>query len=63
MIDKMMFGIGVTVTGFLVGIAHSSFKHYYEKYAEEQELNDGSFQKVTKVTIVKDETKKTRRSK
>jgi hypothetical protein len=58
MIDKMMFGVlGVAVAGFLVGIAHSSFKHYYEKYAEEQDLSDGSVQKVT---IVKDETKKTR---
>ena len=61
MIDKMMFGVfGVTVAGFLVGIAHSGFKHYYDKYAEEEDLNDGSVQKVI---IVKDETKKTRRSK
>ena len=61
MLNKMMFGVvGITITGFLAGIAHSSFKHYSEKYSEDEDLVDSSVQRVV---IMKDETKKTRRSK
>ena len=58
MLGKMLIGIvGIIAVGFVVGVAHSGFKHYYEKYADEEDLSDASVQKVV---IVKDETKKTR---
>ena len=33
------------------------FKHYYQRFAEEEDMNDGT---VTQVEIVSDKTKKTR---
>ena len=58
MLGRMLVGVvGVVAIGFVAGIAHSGFKHYYEKYADDEDLNDGSIQKVS---IVNDETKKSR---
>ena len=42
---------------FIAGAVHSSFKHYYARFAEEEDMNDGT---VTKVAIVSDETQSTR---
>ncbi|MBT3657197.1 MAG: hypothetical protein HN544_03240 [Euryarchaeota archaeon] len=58
MIGKtLMLTLSVAVTGFVAGAAISGFKHYYNRFAEEEDLNDGT---VNKVIIVADETKKTR---
>ncbi len=58
MIGKMLIGVvGIVAATFVIGVAHSGFKHYYEKYAEDEDMNNGSIQKVS---IVNDETKKTR---
>ena len=52
----MMIGVvGIVAATFVIGVAHSGFKHYYEKYAEDEDMNNGSIQKVS---IVNDETKK-----
>lgn len=56
MLGKMLIGVVVIVGAtFVIGVAHSGFKHYYEKYAEDEDMNDGRIQKVS---IVNDETKK-----
>ena len=58
MIGRMLPGIiGIATLSFVAGVAHSGFKHYYRKYADEEDLSDGSVQNVH---ILKDETKKTR---
>ena len=58
MIGKtLLLTLSVAVTGFVAGAMTSSFKHYYNRFAEEEDLNDGT---VNKVIIVADETKKTR---
>jgi len=58
MIGRMLMLTACTaVAGFLVGATHSSFKHYYQRFAEEEDMNDGT---IRKVSIVTDETKKTR---
>ena len=41
----------------VAGAATSGFKHYYQRFAEEEDMNDGT---VTQVEIVSDKTKKTR---
>ena len=45
---------------FMIGVSHSAFKHYYNRFAEEEDLNDGT---ITQVSIVSDETKKKGRKK
>jgi hypothetical protein len=58
MIGKtMMLTLSVAVAGFVAGAATSGFKHYYNRFADEEDLNDGT---INKVIIVADETKKTR---
>ena len=42
---------------FLVGAADSAFKHYYRRFADEEDMNDGT---ITQVSIVSDETKNSR---
>ena len=66
-IDRLVYGgkgIG-QVDGFKIfvaGVAHSSYRHYFRRYADEEDLRnkDGSVQEVV---IVDDETKKSRRGK
>jgi len=53
----LMLSISVAVAGFVAGAATSGFKHYYQRFAEEEDMNDGT---VTQVEIVSDKTKKTR---
>ena len=61
MIGRMLIlSVSVAMTGFAVGVTQSSFKHYYKRFAENEDLNNGT---VTQVAIVADETKKTRRRK
>lgn len=55
--EKLMLTISVAVAGFVAGAATSGFKHYYQRFAEEEDMNDGT---IGKVIIVKDETKTTR---
>tara|TARA_B100000767_G_C19654747_1_gene488354 strand:+ start:747 stop:935 length:189 start_codon:yes stop_codon:yes gene_type:complete len=58
MIGKtLMLTVSVAVTAFVAGAAASGFKHYYNRFAEEEDMNDGT---LNKVIIVADETKKTR---
>tara|TARA_B100001094_G_scaffold321715_1_gene369860 strand:- start:327 stop:515 length:189 start_codon:yes stop_codon:yes gene_type:complete len=58
MIGKtLMLTLSVAVTGFLAGAMASGFKHYYNRFAEEEDLNNGT---VNKVIIVADETNKNR---
>ena len=58
MIGKtLMLSINVAITAFVAGAATSGFKHYYQRFAEEEDMNDGT---VTQVEIVSDKTKKTR---
>ena len=45
---------------FMIGVSHSAFKHYYKRFADTEDLNDGT---ITQVTIVSDETKKKGRKK
>ena len=58
MIGKtLMLTISVAFTCFVAGAAASGFKHYYNRFAEEEDMNDGT---VNNVIIVADETKKAR---
>ena len=52
-----MLTISVAVAGFVAGAATSGFKHYYQRFAEEEDMSDGT---IGKVIIVADETKTTR---
>jgi hypothetical protein len=47
-----------TMIGFAVGITHSSFRHYYRKFAEEEDLLSSE---VIEVSVVENKTKKSRR--
>ena len=63
MIQGLLTGTVLAIAGgFVLGVAHSSFRHYYRRYADEQDLRNHDGQ-VQEVVIVADETKKTRRSK
>jgi len=53
----LMVSISVAVAGFIAGATASGFKHYYQRFADEEDMNDGT---VTQVEIVSDKTKKTR---
>jgi len=58
MITRMMMTLGTTMAlaSFVAGVAHSSYRHYYTRYADEEDrLSEGTIQEVS---IVKDETKK-----
>ena len=60
MIARMMMTLGMTMAlaSFVAGVAHSSYRHYYTRYADEEDrLSEGTIQEVS---IVKDETKKSR---
>lgn len=58
MIGKtLQLTVGVASALFVYGVADSAFKHYYRRFAEEEDMNDGT---VTQVSIVSDDTKKTR---
>ena len=56
MITRMLTTSVVMITGgFLAGVAHSSYRHYYKRYADEEDLYQmGSVQEVH---IVGDNTK------
>ncbi|MDP7043048.1 MAG: hypothetical protein QF807_03425 [Candidatus Thalassarchaeaceae archaeon] len=63
MIQRMFAGTALAAASFFVaGVAHSSYRHYFRRYADEEDLRnkDGSVQEVV---IVDDETKKSRRGK
>ena len=47
----LMLSISVAVAGFVAGAATSGFKHYYQRFAEEEDMNDGT---VTQVEIISD---------
>ncbi len=51
----------VPIGGFVAGVATSSFRHYYRRYAEDEDLRQKG--EIQEVVIVADETKKSRRSK
>ena len=53
----LMLTVNVAITCFVAGAAASGFKHYYNKFAEEEDLNDGT---INNVIIVDDKTKKTK---
>ena len=60
MIQNMFAGTVIAMaSGFVLGVAHSSFRHYFHRYADEQDLRnyDGQIQEVV---IVDDETKNKR---
>lgn len=61
MIGRIL-GIAVmgTMVGFAVGVSHASFKHYYRKFADEEDLLSTE---VIEVSVVEDKTKKSRRKK
>ena len=52
-----MMTVSIAAACFVAGVTHSSFKHYYKRYADGEDLNDG---RVTQVAIVADETKITK---
>ena len=57
MIGRMMMSIGTTMAlaSFVAGVAHSSYRHYFTRYADDEDrMNQGMIQEVS---IVKDETK------
>jgi len=56
MITRMLTTSVVMITcGFLVGVAHSSYRHYYRRYADAEDLCQTG--PVQEVHIVGDETK------
>ena len=62
MIARMMTRMMVVpIGGFVAGVATSSFRHYYRRYAEDEDLRQKG--EIQEVVIVADETKKSRRSK
>ena len=67
-----MIGIGRLLTrsaltmagGYLIGVAHSSYRHYYNRYAADEDLRQrGSIQEVFVVGGTETEIKTTRRGK
>ena len=54
MIGRIALGL---TTGVMLGVAVSSFKHYYNRYAEDM---DRVLLERREVIIVEDQTKKTR---
>lgn len=56
----LMMTVGVASVMFIYGVGDSAFKHYYRRFADEEDLNDGT---ITKVSIVSDETKNSRGNK
>jgi hypothetical protein len=62
MIGRMLTGSMLALAGgFVTGVAHSSYRHYYHRYADEQDLvQRGPMQEVV---VVRDLTKKRRGSK
>lgn len=67
-----MIGIGRLLTGgvmamaggYLIGVAHSSYRHYYNRYAADEDLRQrGSIQEVFVVGGTETEVKTTRRGK
>ena len=58
---------GSTLTlagGYLIGVAHSSYRHYYNRYAADEDLRQrGSIQEVFVVGGTETEIKTTRRGK
>lgn len=60
MIARMMFVLGTSVAlaGFLVGVADSSYRHYFLRYADDNDRLDIGM--IQEVSIVNDETKSKR---
>ncbi len=56
----LMRTASVLVSSMMAGVAVSSFRHYYHRYAEEQ---DRALVDLREVVIVEDRTKTTRRKK
>ena len=46
-----------TMIGFAMGISHASFKHYYRKFSDEEDLLSTD---IIEVSIVEDKSKKSR---
>lgn len=42
--------IVVGVAGIMAGVAHSTFRHYYRKHADFEDLKDNTVQEVVLVT-------------
>lgn len=42
--------IVVGVAGMMAGVAHSTFRHYYRKYADFEDLKNDTVQEVVLVT-------------
>ena len=54
MIGKtLMLTVSVAVTSFVAGAAASGFKHYYNRFAEEEDMNDGKINQGDAVVRVK----------
>ncbi|MDA0648653.1 MAG: hypothetical protein O3B00_04805 [archaeon] len=64
-IGKLLTGSTLTLAGgYLIGVAHSSYRHYYNRYAADEDLRQrGSIQEVFVVGETKTEIKTTRRGK
>ena len=59
MIGNIVRGTMFALAGtFFVGVAESTYRHYYRRYADEEDLRQSG--PIQEVVIVKDETKKTR---
>ena len=42
--------IAVGITGMMAGVAHSTFRHYYRKHADFEDLKNDTVQEVVLVT-------------
>tara|TARA_B110000881_G_scaffold180078_1_gene165918 strand:+ start:20 stop:226 length:207 start_codon:yes stop_codon:yes gene_type:complete len=64
-IGKLLTGSTLTLAGgYLIGVAHSSYRHYYNRYAADEDLRQrGSIQEVFVVGGTETEIKTTRRGK
>jgi hypothetical protein len=65
MIGRLLTGSALTMAGgYLIGVAHSSYRHYYNRYAADEDLRQrGSIQEVFVVGGTETEIKTTRRGK
>ena len=64
-IGRLLTGSALTMAGgYLIGVAHSCYRHYYNRYAADEDLRQrGSIQEVFVVGGTETEIKTTRRGK
>ena len=64
-IGRLLTGSALTMAGgYLIGVAHSSYRHYYNRYAADEDLRQrGSIQEVFVVGGTETEIITTRRGK